>query len=161
MECLLRGFMIRDGLLCFASPKRFSLTADKPGSVLFLSSIIFLHSHSARRVLLWRLPGAAHVDPRALQSDFLWRGRNCQRTEPSSPSLLEASLKVKRNNPHGWSSRPGSPRHLQRVPVAQGPWFTPKWVIYRAYLVGSDGHFYGLPRVLARIPSTISRAFAQ
>jgi hypothetical protein len=39
-------------------------------------------------------------------------------SEPSSPSLLEASLKVKGNNAHGWSSRSGSPRQLQRVPMA-------------------------------------------
>jgi hypothetical protein len=28
-------------------------------------------------------------------------GRDCQRTEPSTPSLLEASLNMKRNNAHG------------------------------------------------------------
>jgi hypothetical protein len=39
-------------------------------------------------------------------------------SKPSSPSLLEASLQVKRNNAHGWSSRSGSPQNLQRVPMA-------------------------------------------
>ena len=45
---------------------------------------------------------------------LLWYGRKYQRTETSSPSLLEASLKVKRNNAHGWSSRSGSPQHSRQ-----------------------------------------------
>jgi hypothetical protein len=45
---------------------------------------------------------------------FFGRGRDYQRTETSSPSLLEASLKVKRNNAHGWSSRSGSPQHSRQ-----------------------------------------------
>src|ERR1700676_4515260 len=47
------------------------------------------------------------------QSDVLWCGLDYRRTEPSSPPLLEASLKVKRNNAHGWNSRPGSPQHSE------------------------------------------------
>ena len=37
-------------------------------------------------------------------------GRDYQRTEPGSPSLLDASLKVKRNNAHGCRLVPGSPQ---------------------------------------------------
>src|SRR5882672_4057021 len=95
----------------------FSEFSDqRPGSVFFLSSIIFPSpSTSTRPVFRWLLPRAAHVDRRDFQSDvLLWYGRDYQRTETSSPSLLEASLKVKRNNAHGWSSRSGSPQHSQQ-----------------------------------------------
>jgi hypothetical protein len=36
MECLLRRFMIRDSLLCFASPKRFSLSRRQAWICAFL-----------------------------------------------------------------------------------------------------------------------------
>src|SRR5882672_4405794 len=80
-------------------------------------------SASTRRVFRWLLPRAGPVDRRDFQSDILlWYGRNCQRTETSSPSLLAASLKVKRNNAHGWAPGPDRPNiHSNRVPAAPKP----------------------------------------
>jgi hypothetical protein len=40
MECLLSGFMVRDGLLCFVPPKSFSLSGRQAWIVLYLSSLI-------------------------------------------------------------------------------------------------------------------------
>ena len=93
--------MVRDGLLCFVPPKSFSLSGRQPwiGAFLVVDHFPFAFS-STRQAFLWLLPRAAHADRRAFQSDILWYGRDYQRTEPSSPSLLEASLKVKRNNSH-------------------------------------------------------------
>ena len=112
--------MVRDGLLCFVCPKRFSLSGSQAwiGASLDVDQFPSA-SLTTRQVFLWLLPRAAYVDGRAFQSDFLWHGPDHQRTEPSSPSLLEASLKVKRNNAHGWSSRSESSQHSrQRVSMA-------------------------------------------
>ena len=94
--------MVRDGLLCFVCPKRFSLSGRQAWIGAFLDVDQFPSaSLTTRQVFLWLLPRAARVDGGAFRSDFLWRAPDRQRTEPSRPSLLEASLKVKRNNAHG------------------------------------------------------------
>jgi hypothetical protein len=67
--------------------------------MLFLSSIIPFAFNPAGFSLAFA--ARRHVDRRAFQSDVLWYGRDYRRTESSSPSLLEASLKVKRNSAHG------------------------------------------------------------
>jgi len=56
---------------------------------------------SRRRVFLWLCCMRRNVDGGPFNPTFLWYGRDYQRTKPSSPSLIEASLKVKRNNTHG------------------------------------------------------------
>src|SRR5882672_10795957 len=77
-------------------------------------------SASTRRVFRWLLLRAGPVDRRDFQSDILlWYGRKYQRTETSSPSLLAASLKVKRNSAHahGWAPVPDRPNiHSNRIP---------------------------------------------
>src|SRR5258708_7956150 len=125
MECLLRGFMICDGLLCFAPPKGFSLSRSQTGIGAFLIVDHFsCASLFARRIFLWRLPGTVHVDRRGFQSDFLWRGRNCQRTEQP---IAARSVFEDEEEYWSWLELPsGSPQYLQRGPMAQGPWFTPK-----------------------------------
>jgi hypothetical protein len=94
--------MVGDHLLRLAGSEFLSL-GGRPSEVSgFLVVDHFpLPSASTWLAFLLFFPGATHVDWRAFQSDVLWYGRDYQRTEPSSPSLLEASLKVKRNNAHG------------------------------------------------------------
>jgi hypothetical protein len=78
-----------------------------------LSSIISLRLHTQ--------PGGFFVGfcrAQRMSAGEPLNGRDYQRTEPGSPSLLESSLKVKRHNAHGWGSRSGSPQQLQRVAMA-------------------------------------------
>jgi hypothetical protein len=46
MECLLSGFMVRDGLLCFAFPKGFSLSRRQAWIGAFLVVAHFLFAFS-------------------------------------------------------------------------------------------------------------------
>src|SRR4051794_2219962 len=86
----------------------FRSAADRPGSVLFLSPFIFpapftqpggffLGFCRAERVLT-----GEPFNP-------IFFGTAGIAGETSSPSQLEAPLKVKRNNAHGWGFRFGSP----------------------------------------------------
>jgi hypothetical protein len=57
---------------------------------------------STGRVFLLPFPDGVLVDRPSFQSDvLLWYGRDYWRPELSDPSLLEASLNVKRNSAHG------------------------------------------------------------
>jgi hypothetical protein len=60
---------------------------------------------STGRIFLLPIPDGALVDRRSFQSDVILQyGRDYWRPELSGPSLLEASLNVKRNSAHGWGS---------------------------------------------------------
>jgi hypothetical protein len=60
MECLLSGFMVRDGLLCFVPPKSFSLSGRQTEISAFL--------------VVDHFPFAVGLNPEDVSFAFSWRG---------------------------------------------------------------------------------------